>query len=168
MSAQPKYDPRFDSFDQSRYLAGLNINCKFVRDTHITYIASNPTRRCKHKFDGQKTCMLPGCKAVFTLDVTPIGPVIIVSPEYHPYFDTEVWVCDAHVLRSMVEVLEDETVFEQAAIEAEASSSVVRQLFQNGNGLYFSDSNSDNEDPKKVLTNTLEDAANETQANANA
>ena len=164
VTAPPKYDPRFDSFDQSRYLTGLNINCKFVRHTHVTYIATNPSRRCKHKFDGQKTCMLPGCKAVFTLDVTPIGPVIIVSPEYHPYFDTEVWVCDAHVLKSMEEGLEDETIFEQAAIDAEASSSVVRQLFPNVNGVYFSDS--DEEDPKKMLTNTLEDAANETASNA--
>lgn len=160
VTAPPRYDPRFDSYDQSRYLTDLNVNCKFVRDTHVTFIATNPARRCNHKFEGQRTCMLPGCKAVFTLNVTPIGPVVIVSPECHPYFDTEVWVCEAHVLKSMGEGLEDdETIFEQAAVIAEASGSVARQLFQNVDGVYLS--GSEDEDPKKVLTNTLEDAANE-------
>ena len=55
------------------------------------------------------------------MDVTPIGPVIVVSP----YFDTEIWVCDGHVLKSMEEGADDD-IFEQAAVEAEASGSVAR------------------------------------------
>ena len=89
------------------------------------------------------------------MDVTPIGPVIVVCLEYHPYFDTEIWVCDGHVLKSMEEGADDD-IFEQAAIEAEASGSVARQLFQDGNMIYFSD-----DDYDKQLTNTLDDAVNE-------
>ena len=139
VKAPPSYDASFDGFDQSKYLTRLNAKCKFVRDAHVTYIVTDPRRRCKHKFVGQKSCMMPGCKEVFTLDVTPIGPVIVVSPEYHPYFGTEIWVCDTHVLKSMADGGEDDDVLEQAAVEAEASSTVVRQLFQDE--VYYSDEN---------------------------
>ena len=163
VTAPIKYDARFDSFDQSRYLTEFNENCKFIRHTHVTYIATNPRRRCLHKFAGQKTCMLPGCKAIFSMDVTPIGPVVVVSPEYHPYYDTEIWVCEGHVLKSMEEGIADDVIFEVAAVEAEASGSVSRQLFQDDNRIYFSE----DEDDVKQLTNTIDDAVEEDELKAN-
>ena len=97
------------------------------------------------------------------MDVTPIGPVVVVSPEYHPYFDQEIWVCEGHVLKSMEEGIADDVIFEVAAVEAEASGSVSRQLFQDDNRIFFSE----DEDDVKQLTNTIDDAVEEDELKAN-
>ena len=71
VTAPTKYDPRFDSFDQSRYLTEFNANCKFVRHTHVTYIATNPRRRCMHKFLVRKLVCCQAAKPWMLLPLVP-------------------------------------------------------------------------------------------------
>ena len=121
-----KVDDIMYGIDTSKFLNDGNINCKFIYEKQVCYIAYSAENSfvTHHKLGKKGRCGLPGCNKIWTSSEDVIAPITICGPEYERKYGDMVWACFAAYK------YEAET-HEKEDIKTRSKSKATKKLFAN-------------------------------------
>ena len=121
-----KVDDIMYGIDTSKFLNDGNINCKFIYEKQVCYIAYSAENSfvTHHKLGKKGRCGLPGCNKIWTSSEDVIAPITICGPEYERKYGDMVWACFAHWCNSVYpdEEENNEDLLNSAAYKYEAET----------------------------------------------